>query len=54
MFGWWQSLTVSDVNSDGRADLVLGNIGENFALKPTSENPIKLWVADVDGNAVLL
>lgn len=53
MFGWWQSLTVSDVNSDGRADLVLGNIGENFALKPTSENPIKLWVADVDGNADL-
>ncbi|RYY58979.1 MAG: VCBS repeat-containing protein, partial [Chitinophagaceae bacterium] len=48
--GLWQSLAVADVNGDGRADLVLGNIGENFYLRPTSEKPVRLWVRDFDGN----
>ncbi|MBN8838004.1 MAG: VCBS repeat-containing protein [Sphingobacteriia bacterium] len=50
MFGWWQTLTVADVNNDGKQDLILGNIGENFYLQPNAENPVKLWVNDFDQN----
>lgn len=50
MFGWWQSMAVEDVNSDGYPDLVLGNIGENFYLKADDEHPVKLWIKDFDQN----
>lgn len=50
LFGWWQTLAAADVNGDGRQDLIIGNIGENFYLKPDAGNPVKLWVTDFDGN----
>lgn len=50
--GWWQSLTVADLDNDGRKDLVLGNIGENFYLHPDSTHPVKLWINDFDQNGI--
>lgn len=50
--GWWQSMAVTDVDGDGDADLVLGNIGENFYLKPDSTNPVKIWIGDFDKNGM--
>ena len=50
LYGWWQSLTATDVNGDGRTDLVLGNVGENFYLRPDAKNPVRLWVGDFDAN----
>ena len=50
LLGWWEALAVADVNGDGRSDLILGNIGENFYLHPDSANPVKLWVNDFDNN----
>ncbi len=50
MFGWWESVAVADLNGDGKLDLVLGNIGENFYLRPDSAQPVKLWVNDYDQN----
>ena len=52
-FGWWQTLTIADVNGDGKPDLILGNIGENFYLRPDSANPVKLWTGDFDKNGTL-
>jgi enediyne biosynthesis protein E4 len=49
-FGWWQSLAVADINNDGKQDLILGNVGENFYLNPTAEKPVKLWMNDFDKN----
>jgi enediyne biosynthesis protein E4 len=52
LHGWWQTVTVADVNGDGRPDLILGNIGENFYLRPDSAHPVKLWVNDYDHNGI--
>lgn len=51
--GWWRSINATDLNGDGKLDLVLGNIGENFYLHPDQNNPVKLWVNDFDQNNVL-
>lgn len=48
--GWWQTVAVTDINNDGKKDLILGNIGENFYLHPTTERPVKLWISDFDQN----
>ena len=52
MFGWWQSIAAVDVNKDGKLDLLLGNIGENFYLHPDSADPVKIWINDFDQNNV--
>jgi enediyne biosynthesis protein E4 len=52
-YGWWQTIKAADLDGDGREDLVLGNIGENFYLKPDSTKPVKLWVNDFDQNGLL-
>jgi len=48
--GWWQGIKAADINGDGREDLIIGNIGENFYLRPDKEHPVKLWLNDFDGN----
>ena len=53
MFGWWQTLTTADLNNDGKQDLILGNMGENFYLQPTPVMPVKLWVNDFDKNGAV-
>ncbi|HEV8080473.1 MAG TPA: VCBS repeat-containing protein [Chitinophagaceae bacterium] len=53
LYGWWQTITVTDVNGDGREDLIIGNIGENFYLQPDEKNPVKLWINDFNQNGTL-
>ena len=50
LFGWWQTVTAADVNGDGKQDLILGNVGENFYLRPDAKSPVKLWLNDFDQN----
>ena len=50
--GWWQTIQYADVNNDGKQDLIIGNIGENFYLQPSKELPVKLFVNDFDKNGI--
>ena len=48
--GWWNCLTVSDINQDGFPDLIAGNWGLNSRIKADSSHPAKLYVADFAKN----
>lgn len=51
--GWWQLVQSTDIDNDGDLDLILGNLGENFYLKPAADRPVKLWVKDFDQNGTI-
>jgi hypothetical protein len=51
--GFWGAIKSEDIDNDGDNDLVLGNIGENFTLKTSEKEPLKLWVGDFDDNQLL-
>ena len=51
--GWWQFVQAIDIDKDGDQDLIIGNLGENFYLKPSTDLPVKLWVKDFDQNGTI-
>jgi hypothetical protein len=48
--GWWQSLTVADVDQDGDQDIIAGNFGLNNRLKASKDAPVRMYVNDFDNN----
>lgn len=48
--GWWNCLTVADINGDGKPDLIAGNNGLNSKIKADADHPAKLYVSDFDNN----
>ncbi len=48
--GWWNCLTVADINNDGKPDLIAGNFGLNSNIKADQNHPAKLYVSDFDNN----
>ena len=48
--GWWNTLEIVDVDADGDEDWLVGNFGWNSTLSPTVEEPIRLYLGDIDGN----
>ena len=48
--GWWNCLTVADLNGDGKLDLIAGNNGLNSKIKADVDHPAKLYVSDFDNN----
>lgn len=48
--GWWNSITIEDVNQDGLKDILLGNYGVNTRYQCTTQEPMKMYVKDYDKN----
>jgi len=48
--GWWNKISVGDFNSDGRADLVIGNMGLNTQFEATEKEPLEMYYMDFDKN----
>lgn len=48
--GWWNFVLPYDFDQDGDIDILAGNTGENSKLKPSLEEPVRMYVADFDQN----
>jgi enediyne biosynthesis protein E4 len=51
--GWWNSLSVEDINGDGNLDIIAGNEGLNGQLHPSPAEPVTVDAADLDKNGSL-
>ncbi len=51
--GWWNCVIVDDLNQDGYADLVAGNLGKNSKIKASESEPASIYAADLDNNGLL-
>lgn len=48
--GWWNKITLGDFNKDGKADLIIGNMGLNSQVKASEKEPAELVYKDFDNN----
>ena len=48
--GWWNAVSVADLDNDGDMDMVFGNRGDNTYIKASSDAPVKMFVNDFDNN----
>jgi hypothetical protein len=44
--GWWQTVELSDYDTDGDLDILAGNMGTNSFLKASREEPIVIYLKD--------
>ncbi|MBK0378409.1 VCBS repeat-containing protein [Mucilaginibacter segetis] len=51
--GWWSSLAVADINGDGKPDIIAGNIGLNSKFHASADEPMKLYIKDLDNNGTV-
>jgi hypothetical protein len=51
--GWWCSITPADIDEDGDIDFILGNAGSNLQFKPSSTEPVELFVHDFNQDGTL-
>lgn len=48
--GIWNTVSVADLNNNGRVDILAGNLGLNSKFKASDNYPIRMYVNDFDGN----
>lgn len=48
--GWWNQVSVHDLNNDGLKDIIAGNLGKNYKFKASESEPFKVYSSDFDNN----
>ncbi|MCW9712196.1 VCBS repeat-containing protein [Aliifodinibius salicampi] len=51
--GWWNTVHAADLNEDGRSELIIGNHGLNSRFRASTEQPVRMWVGDFEGNGMI-
>ena len=51
--GWWNKLLLTDLNGDGKQDLVIGNLGLNTQCKASDTEPAEMYYKDFDNNGAV-
>jgi enediyne biosynthesis protein E4 len=51
--GWWNRITIADVNNDGYPDIIAANHGLNSLFKATAEKPVRLYAGDFGNNGTV-
>lgn len=50
--GWWNGVTVADLDEDGRLDIIASNWGRNTPFERYRRHPIRLYHGDLDQDGV--
>lgn len=53
LHGFWESVSVLDLDGNGSQDLILGNLGENHRFTISDQFPFSVYGIDVDKNGVV-
>jgi hypothetical protein len=48
--GWWCSVSVNDMDGDGRPEIIAGNSGLNTPLRASETEPLTMYYKDFDAN----
>ncbi|WP_460540348.1 VCBS repeat-containing protein, partial [Echinicola sediminis] len=48
--GWWYSIQKTDLDQNGEADYLLGNLGLNYKYKTSEKSPFTIYTNDFDEN----
>ena len=48
--GWWNEIHITDLNNDGKNDLIVGNHGLNSRFHASKSKPLRLYYNDFDKN----
>ncbi len=48
--GWWNTISIGDMDEDGDLDFVVGNLGGNAKIKANPDKPTTLYLSDFDGD----
>jgi hypothetical protein len=51
--GWWNRISIADINGDGYPDIIAGNHGLNSRFKASISKPVSMYSADFEGNGII-
>ncbi|MEZ5057404.1 MAG: VCBS repeat-containing protein [Saprospiraceae bacterium] len=51
--GWWDCITLADLDKDGDLDMLGGNVGTNNRLNASVDQPLMMFANDYDNNGTI-